>query len=360
MDPEDNQEHDANLSSETGSLRRGGGGGGGDGGGGDRFGAQYYERYHINQFYNSVEDEQLYTDEYTNFIHTYNQFVINGNVMFARMEQTLRSQLERSIVRQSFYYHRYNDIFHARHPTSVNRNVYHVPLSATTTTTQVPVPAPVHAPAPAAASQGTNAQQQQPTRSNRSRLTDTRLTDTRLTDTRLTDTFGRLISSYLSSELERQHQQQQDAPSQTQTQTHTQAQATTNPFSLLYTYAQPILFRQNGGTVDTGNGRGSGGPTPEQINYATLNTTYANVASPVNTTCPISRDEFNDESEITVIRGCHHIFNRSSLREWFINHSTCPMCRNDIRNYRAGAGSGSDDGCGVGVGRWVGVGPFDA
>ena len=41
-----------------------------------------------------------------------------------------------------------------------------------------------------------------------------------------------------------------------------------------------------------------------------------------------------------MIRGCNHIFNRFSLREWFVNHSTCPMCRNDIRNYRnTGAGA---------------------
>lgn len=323
MDPQDNN-NEASPFSETSSLRRGGGGGSGS----DRSGAHYYERYHINQFYNSVEDEQLYTDEYTNLIHAYNQFVINGNAMFSRMEQTLRSQLERTIVRQSFYYHRFNDIFHARHPNSVNRSVYQVPLTATTpatTTTPVPVSASAAAGASEAStgvSQGTNAQQP----SRRSRLGDT---------------FGRLISSYLTTELERQHRQRQDAPgpapSQRQAPATTPAATTTNPFSLLYTYAQPILFRQTGAGAGVGNGGsgGSGGPTPEQINRATLNTTYANVAAPVNTTCPISRDEFNDESEITVIRGCHHIFNRSSLREWFVSHSTCPMCRNDIRNYRA-------------------------
>jgi hypothetical protein len=78
----------------------------------------------------------------------------------------------------------------------------------------------------------------------------------------------------------------------------------------------------------------NGAPTNEQINRATLNTVFSNILSPVNATCPISRDEFNDESEITMIRGCNHIFNRVSLREWFVSHSTCPMCRRDIREYR--------------------------
>ena len=36
-----------------------------------------------------------------------------------------------------------------------------------------------------------------------------------------------------------------------------------------------------------------------------------------------------------MIRGCNHIFNRASLREWFVSHSTCPMCRSDIRDYRS-------------------------
>jgi hypothetical protein len=29
-----------------------------------------------------------------------------------------------------------------------------------------------------------------------------------------------------------------------------------------------------------------------------------------------------------------HIFNRSNLRSWFRSHSTCPLCRCDIRDYR--------------------------
>ena len=97
-------------------------------------------------------------------------------------------------------------------------------------------------------------------------------------------------------------------------------------------------------TVPIGGGRAAasaaaaapiaaGPPTNAQIANATLNAVFANILSPVNATCPISRDEFNDESEITMIRGCNHIFNRASLREWFVNHSTCPMCRSDIRDY---------------------------
>jgi hypothetical protein len=81
----------------------------------------------------------------------------------------------------------------------------------------------------------------------------------------------------------------------------------------------------------------SAAPTNEQITRATMNTVFRNILSPVNATCPISRDEFSDDSEITMIRSCGHIFNRGHLREWFVSHSTCPMCRSDIREYAVSA-----------------------
>jgi len=99
-------------------------------------------------------------------------------------------------------------------------------------------------------------------------------------------------------------------------------------------YTVPNAVRTNAGGAG-GAGAAGGAPTNDQITRSTLNTVFSHIISPVNAVCPISRDEFNDESEITMIRGCNHIFNRGSLREWFVNHSTCPMCRNDIREYRA-------------------------
>jgi hypothetical protein len=109
-----------------------------------------------------------------------------------------------------------------------------------------------------------------------------------------------------------------------------------NLFSMLYT--GPVAFRTNPNGAAAGAGAVAGvppvAPTNDQINRATLNTVFSNILSPVNATCPISRDEFNDESEITIIRGCNHIFNRESLIRWFANNSTCPLCRHDIRNYR--------------------------
>ena len=208
--------------------------------------------YHLTQFYNAVEDEQHYMNEYTTLLHRYNEFIVNGNAMFTRMEQTLRENLSRTLVRQSFYYHHSNEL-----PPSV---------AAATGLNSAPVPARERRPT------------RQPPRDNNIPHLPA----------------GREINNGIE-----------------------------NLFSLLYTVPAAIRANPPGGA-----------PTNEQIDQATLNTVFSHIVSPVNATCPISRDEFNDESEITLIRGCNHIFNRSSLREWFIRHSTCPLCRGDIRDYR--------------------------
>jgi hypothetical protein len=220
----------------------------------------YYERFHTSQFYNAVEDERSYMNEYMNLMHQYNNFITNGASMFSRMEQTLRENILRTPVRQAFYYNR----------PALPRSVAAAPAAA---------PAP--APAPAAAP-----------RSN------------------VNNPITRLLSTYLNGDLSRARNQTTN---------------TNNLFSMLY--AVPLEGRRTN----------SAAPTNEQIARSTMNTVFRNILSPTNATCPISRDEFSDESEITMIRSCGHIFNRASLREWFVSHSTCPMCRSDIREYAVSA-----------------------
>jgi len=280
----------------------------------DRSSIRYYERFHLNQFYNAVEDEQLYTDEYTNLLHSYNEFIVTGNTMFLRMEQALRANLDRSIVRQSFYYHRYSDIRRIRTP---GETIYNFTPAA------VPAPPAAHPPAapPPAANPSTHSHPR---------------------NSRLGETFGRMLANYLTTEHNRSERHNADTLADAANAANA-ATPNTNLFSMLYTYTQPILAGAAAGAGAAIAARGGGGPsipTTDQIRRATLNTTYSNIITPVNTTCPISRDEFEDDSEITMIRGCNHIFNRLSLREWFVNHSTCPMCRNDIRNYRSDAAAG--------------------
>lgn len=225
-----------------------------------------YERFNVNQYYNAVEDEQLYMDEYTSLIQRYNEFIVNGTALYTRMEQTLRENISRAVQRQEYFY---------RHSDEIRRR------------------------------EGRRLQQSQnPTTSERRREVATTNSTTPMTQLR--DIYPRLISRYIATDVARNHREPRP-----------------NLFSMLYTAAN-----------HPGNRNDGTGPTDEQITNATSNTEFGNIISPVNATCPISRDEFNDDSEITMIRGCNHIFNRESLREWFINHFTCPLCRFDIRQYR--------------------------
>lgn len=228
----------------------------------------YDERFHLNQYYTAVEDEQTTMDEYTSLLHSYNNFIVNGNAMFSRMEQTLRENVTRCIVRQHFYYNQYH-LHHSRG------------ITAGPTVSSSPQMTPVPVPAPAPASP-------------------------------ITDIFPRLLSRYLNTEISREARQPNN----------------NNIFSMLYTVPAGVRTTTNVSSVDT-----SSAPTNEQIRRATHDTVFGNIITPVNATCPISRDEFTDESEITMIRGCNHIFNRECLREWFARHSSCPLCRSDIRDY---------------------------
>lgn len=280
-------------------IHRRSGGGGGNGGNHDRNRNDYYDRFHLNQYYNAVEDEQIYTDEYTTLLHRYNEFIANGNAMFNRMEQTLRENLARTQVRQYFYYQQSENIRNAR---TIRRNDATQRYSFPSPPAAAAAPVAPVAPAAPAAPVAPAATAPAPTGAS------------------FNEVFPRLLSRYFTTEIEREAREQLSQP------------GPRDLFSMLYTV--PIAVRTNAGGGGAARGGAAGAPTNDQINRATLNTVFSHIISPVNATCPISRDEFNDESEITMIRGCNHIFNRASLREWFVSHSTCPMCRSDIRDYR--------------------------
>lgn len=76
-------------------------------------------------------------------------------------------------------------------------------------------------------------------------------------------------------------------------------------------------------------------PSQEQIETATRNVRYSDIVSPINRSCPISLENFNDNDMVTVIRYCGHIFNTEELNTWFVTNCRCPVCRYDIRNYNS-------------------------
>lgn len=278
--------------------------------------AYHDDRFNIDQYYNAVEDEQIYMDEYTSLVHRYNDFIMSGNAMFTRMEQTLRENLARTLVRQSYYFQHLNTRIRLRGSGAgydVNDRVPGVQPN-TQSQGQIPnmeAPAPINtmnAPPPPAPVHPPTSGPGQPVREPDNSSPQPQIPSNNYVN----EFFPRLLSRYFSAEVNRNERQLNNSRD--------------NRFSMLYTV--PVALRTNN------NLGSSGAPTNDQINRATLNTVFSHILSPVNAICPISRDEFNDDSEITMIRGCNHIFNRDSLREWFVSHSTCPMCRQDIRDYR--------------------------
>jgi hypothetical protein len=74
-------------------------------------------------------------------------------------------------------------------------------------------------------------------------------------------------------------------------------------------------------------------PSLDQINNGTREVLYSNIENQLNSSCPITLENFNNDDNVTQILGCGHIFNHDSLNSWFRNHVRCPVCRYDIRNY---------------------------
>ena len=82
-------------------------------------------------------------------------------------------------------------------------------------------------------------------------------------------------------------------------------------------------------------------PSYNDIIYSTTTMTYREFtessapstgSTPSQTTCPISREEFEPNTVILKINHCGHIFKKNSLLNWFETSSRCPMCRHNIRH----------------------------
>lgn len=76
-------------------------------------------------------------------------------------------------------------------------------------------------------------------------------------------------------------------------------------------------------------------PTITQIENAVRQVRYGDIIRPINTSCPISLETFDDDSTVSMIRHCGHIFNPDQLTNWFNTNHRCPVCRYDIREYNS-------------------------
>ncbi len=74
-------------------------------------------------------------------------------------------------------------------------------------------------------------------------------------------------------------------------------------------------------------------PTQSQIEIATRIVRFSDIVNPINSSCPISMERFNDSDNVSIIRECGHIFSTQEINLWFRSNCRCPICRYDIRNY---------------------------
>jgi hypothetical protein len=74
-------------------------------------------------------------------------------------------------------------------------------------------------------------------------------------------------------------------------------------------------------------------PSRQQILNATREIQFDNIENPINNSCPISLEAFQNSDIVTQILHCGHNFNTRQLNRWFESNVRCPMCRYDIRDY---------------------------
>lgn len=73
-------------------------------------------------------------------------------------------------------------------------------------------------------------------------------------------------------------------------------------------------------------------PSITQVMNATEMHTFRDIENPINSSCPITMENFLETDRVCQIKHCKHIFKERSLYTWFSNHVGCPVCRFDIRN----------------------------
>ena len=73
-------------------------------------------------------------------------------------------------------------------------------------------------------------------------------------------------------------------------------------------------------------------PTQHDIDQASRMIRFGNIVNPPNDSCPISLERFSENSQVTQLNYCGHIFNSTQISCWFETNVHCPMCRHDIRS----------------------------
>ena len=102
-----------------------------------------------------------------------------------------------------------------------------------------------------------------------------------------------------------------------------------------YTPNNNLVFERvlSGATPRSANLENNNQASAIDILRATECCIFRRIQNPINNYCPISQEEFTANQEVIMIKHCCHLFKQEPLLRWFSNHSTCPYCRYDIKEY---------------------------
>jgi len=74
------------------------------------------------------------------------------------------------------------------------------------------------------------------------------------------------------------------------------------------------------------------GLTDEEKEMGLLDISFnVDIHSSIDTQCPISLDDFQENENITQVVECGHIFKTQPIMTWFERHTKCPKCRCELR-----------------------------
>ena len=73
-------------------------------------------------------------------------------------------------------------------------------------------------------------------------------------------------------------------------------------------------------------------PTEQTISQATETIPFADISTTHYSRCPISHEDFDNNSAVIRIIHCGHYFDPQAIRQWLSTNVRCPVCRHDIRD----------------------------
>ena len=72
--------------------------------------------------------------------------------------------------------------------------------------------------------------------------------------------------------------------------------------------------------------------TEEEIQNTIETICYGDIENPISERCPISYIDFENDTNVSRIKNCYHIFDPNSLTEWLTRQNTCPVCRYNLKS----------------------------